>query len=157
MAQPIPGGYHTVTAAIIVKDALKAIEFYKKALGAKDKVLMPGPDGKGIMHAEILIGDSPFMLGEESPQCPSRSAETIGECPVTFFLYVKDVDASFKQAVAAGATVFMPVQDMFWGDRVCQVKDPFGYSWMIATHTRDLTPDEIAKGAQEFAKTAGKQ
>jgi PhnB protein len=156
MVKAIPDGYHTLTPAIIVKDARKAIEFYKKALGAREKFVMPGPDGKGVMHAEILIGDSPFMLGEESPHCPSKSAETLGSCPVTFCLYVKDADASFRQAVVAGATVVMPVQEMFWGDRSGSLKDPFGYTWMICTHTRDLSPEEIARGAKEFAMAAAK-
>jgi len=156
MIKAIPEGYHTLTPAITVKDARKAIDFYKKALGADEKFVMPSLDGKGIMHAEILIGDSPFMLGEESPQCSSKSAETLGNSPVTFFLYVKDADASFQQAVAAGATVVMSVEDMFWGDRCGTVKDPFGYSWMIATHTRDLSKEEIAQGAAEFARTADK-
>jgi uncharacterized glyoxalase superfamily protein PhnB len=151
MIKAIPEGYHTLTPAIVVKDARRAIDFYKKALGAKEKFVMPGPDGKGVMHAEILIGDSPIMLGEESPQCPSKSAETLGASPVTFFLYVRDSDAAFKQAVDAGATVVSPVEDMFWGDRCGNVKDPFGYTWMIGTHTRDLSKEEIAQGAKEFA------
>ena len=156
MIKAIPEGYHTLTPSIIVKNARTAIDFYKRALGAKEKFVMPGPDGKGIMHAEILIGDSPFMLGEESPQCPMKSAETLGSCPVTFCLYVKDVDASFQQAVDAGATVLMPVEDMFWGDRSGNVKDPFGYTWMIMTHKRDLSKEEIAEGAREFAMSATK-
>ena len=151
MIKAIPDGYHTLTPALVFKDARKAIDFYKRALGAREKMVMPGPDGKGIMHAELLIGDSPFMLGEESPHCPSKSAETLGESPVTFLVYVKDVDAAFDQAVAAGATVTQPVQEMFWGDRAGNVKDPFGYTWMIATHTRDLSKEEIAQGAREFA------
>ena len=156
MIKAIPEGYHTLTPSIIVKDARKAIEFYKRALNAREKFVMAGPEGKGIMHAEILIGDSPFMLGEESAQCSSKSAETLGSCPVTFCLYVKDSDASFQQAVDAGAIVVMPVEDMFWGDRSGSVKDPFGYNWMIMTHKRDLSKEEIAQGAREFAMSAAK-
>ncbi|MDF3054302.1 MAG: PhnB domain protein [Gammaproteobacteria bacterium] len=152
MIKAIPEGYHTITSAITVKDARKAIDFYKKAFNAEEKFVMPGIDGKGIMHAEILIGNSFFMLGEESPHCSSKSAETLGDSPVTFFLYVKDVDTSFQQAVAAGASVVMAVEDMFWGDRCGTVKDPFGYSWMIATHTRDLSEEEITRGAVEFVQ-----
>ena len=154
MIKAIPEGYHSLTPSLIVKDARQAIDFYKKALGAKEKMVMPNPTGKGIMHAEILIGDSPLMLGEESPQCPSRSAETLGESPVTFLVYVRDVDTAFQQAVDAGATVVRPVEEMFWGDRAGNVKDPFGYIWMLATHTRDLTPAEIDRGAKEFAMAA---
>ena len=156
MIKAIPEGYHSLTPTIVVKDARKAIDFYKRALGAKEKSVMPGPDGKGVMHAEILIGDSPFMLGEESPHCPSKSAETLGDSPVTFYLYVRDVDATFQQAVAAGANVTHPVEEMFWGDRTGNVKDPFGYTWMIATHTRDLSREEIAQGAREFALAGAK-
>jgi PhnB protein len=112
---------------------------------------MPGPDGKGVMAAQIIIGDSTIMFGEERPDCPSKSAESLGDSPVSFYLYVKDADAAYQQAVAAGATATMPVQDMFWGDRCGGVKDPFGYSWMIATHTRDLSMPEIAKGAEAMA------
>ena len=156
MIKAIPEGYHTLTPSIIVKDARRAIDFYKRALGAKEKMVMPSPDGKGIMHAEIVIGDSPIMLGEESPQCSAKSAETLGSSPVTFFLYVRDADASFAQAVSTGATVTMPVEDMFWGDRCGNLKDPFGYNWMIATHTRDVSKEEIAKGAAEFAMAAAR-
>ena len=149
--KPIPEGYHTLTPSFTFKDSQKAIEFYKKAFGAKVLDLMPNLSGSGTMHAAIQIGNSILMMGDEmpSPNC-GKSAETIGSSPISLYLYVENVDAAFKQAVAAGAREVMPVMDMFWGDRAGNLKDPFGYSWMIATHTRDLTQDEIKKGAETF-------
>jgi uncharacterized glyoxalase superfamily protein PhnB len=156
MTKAIPEGYHSITPTFMFKDARKAIEFYKNAFGAKEHYAMPGPDGKGVMHAEISVGDSIIMMGEENPQQPYRSAETVGESPISFYYYVENVDRAFSRAVEAGAEAIMPVQEMFWGDRMGTVCDPFGYNWMIATHTRDLTPEEIHEGAKaEFAK-AGK-
>ena len=148
MAQPIPEGYQSVTPSLTFKDSKKALEFYKKAFSAKVLDFFPNPSGQGIMHATMQIGNSIIMMGDEMPQC--QSAETLGSSPVSLYVYVPDPDATFKQAVAAGATVVMPVAEMFWGDRAGNVKDPFGYSWMIATHTRDLTNDEIKKGAEAF-------
>ena len=150
MTKPIPDGYHSVTPTFVFKDSRQAIAFYQQAFGAKEHFTMPGPDGKGVMHAEIKIGDSAIMLSDENPQMCSKSAESLGASPIGFFLYVEDVDAAFPKAVAAGATVQMPVQDMFWGDRAGSVKDPFGYSWMLATHKQDLTPEQIAKNAEAF-------
>ncbi|HBG18430.1 MAG: glyoxalase [Desulfobacterales bacterium GWB2_56_26] len=147
MTQPIPEGYQTLTPMFVYKDARKAIEFYKKAFGAEERCVMPGPDGKGVMHAEIKIGSSIVMMGEENPQYPCQSAETLGDSPVSFYVYVNDVDKAFETAVKAGAEVRMPVSDMFWGDRMGTVQDPFGYSWSFATHVKDLTPEEIEKGA----------
>ena len=146
----IPEGYHSVTPAIVLKDSKKAIEFYEKAFGAKQHLVMPGPGGKGVMHAELRIGNSPVMLSDEHPGQPCRSAETLGESPVAFYVYVENVDSFFQKAVAAGAKPQMAVQEAFWGDRMGSVKDPFGYTWTLATHTRDLTPEQIAKGAEEF-------
>jgi PhnB protein len=118
---------------------------------------MPGPDNKGVMHAEILIGDSIIMMGEESPNDPCKSAETAGGSPVSMYLYVEDVDKAFQRALDAGAVSRMPVQEMFWGDRFGAVQDPFGYSWSLATHTRDLTDQEIQEGAKAmFAAMAKK-
>jgi uncharacterized glyoxalase superfamily protein PhnB len=141
----------------VLKDARKAVEFYKKALGAEELMVLPGPDGKGVMHAEIRIGNSIVMMGEECPGAPCKSAETMGGSPVSFYIYVESVDQAFKVAVAAGAEVEMPVQEMFWGDRMGSVRDPFGYSWSLATHTRDLTPEEISKGAQEAFAQMGQK
>ena len=148
MAKPIPEGYHVVTPSFTFKDSQKAIEFYKKAFGAKVLDLFLSPTGRGIMHATIQIGDSILMMGDENPGC--KSAETLGGSPIALCVYVPNADAVFNQAVAAGAAVTMPVADMFWGDRAGHVKDPFGYSWMIATHTRDLTDEQISKGAADF-------
>jgi uncharacterized glyoxalase superfamily protein PhnB len=156
--KPIPEGYHTVTPTFTFKDSRKALDFYKKALGAVETFVMPGPGGKGVMHASMKIGNSNIMMGDESREMPCRSAQTLGGSPVSFYLYVEDADAAFKKAVTAGASVLMPLQDAFWGDRTGTVKDPFGHSWTFATHTRDLTPDQIAKGAEEaMAQHAGKK
>jgi uncharacterized glyoxalase superfamily protein PhnB len=157
MANNIPEGFRSITPMLVLKDARKAVEFYKKALGAEELMVMPGPDGKGVMHAEIRIGNSIVMMGEECPGAPCKSAETMGGSPVSFYLYVENVDEAFKVAVAAGAEVEMPVQEMFWGDRMGSVRDPFGYSWSLATHTRDLTPEEISKGAQEAFAQMGQK
>ena len=154
MPQAIPQGYHSVTPSLTLKNTQKAIDFYKKALNAKVIDTFANPmSGSGIMHAVIQVGDSYIMMGDEMSKCPS--AETLGACPVTLFLYVPDVDAAFKQAVGAGATAEMPVDDMFWGDRAGSFKDPFGYSWMIATHKKDLSKDEIRKNAQTFFAKMG--
>lgn len=157
MTKTIPEGFHSVTPMIMFKDARKAMEFYKRAFGAEELFAMPGPDGKGVMHAELRIGDSIIMMGEENPQQPCKSAEAMGGSPVSFYIYQENVDEAFGTALAAGAEARMPVQEMFWGDRVGTVQDPFGYSWSLATHTRDLTPQEIQQGAQAaFARMGEK-
>jgi PhnB protein len=148
MAKAIPDGYRSVTPSLTFKDTQKALDFYQKAFGAKVLDLFPNPAGKGIMHAVMQVGDSFVMMGDEMPQC--RSAESIGESAVSLFLYVPNVDEVFRQAVAAGAAVTMPVAEMFWGDRCGNVRDPFGYSWMIATHTRDLSKEEVRRGGEAF-------
>lgn len=148
MTKPVPEGYRAITPSLTFKDSQKAIEFYKKAFGAKVLDFFPNLNGHGIMHATMQIGDSIVMMGDENPGC--KSAETLGGSPVSLCVYVSNADTVFKQAVAAGGTVVMPVADMFWGDRAGNIKDPYGYSWMIATHTRDLTNDEIRKGAEAF-------
>jgi PhnB protein len=153
MTQPCPKGYHTVTPSLMFKDTRKAIEFYKKAFGAQEKGLVLGSGG-GVAHAEIFIGNSILMMGDEMPAMPSKSAETYGHSPVAFYLYFDDCDAAFKQAVAAGAKVIMPLQDMFWGDRLGVVQDPFGYAWNVATHKKDPTPEEIKKGAESMFAAA---
>jgi len=150
MTKAIPEEFHTVTPMFMFKDARKAIEFYKRAFGAQELFAMPGPDGKGVMHAELRIGSSIIMMGEENPQEHCKSAETIGGSPVSFYLYLENVDEAFRIALEAGAEVRMPVEDMFWGDRAGTVQDPFGYSWTLATHIKDLTPEEIQQGAHAF-------
>ncbi len=151
MAKSIPEGYHTVTPSFTFKDSKKAIEFYKKAFSAKVLDVLPALDGRGTMHATIQIGNSIVMMGDEmpNPNC-SKSAESLGASPISFYIYVPNVDAAFKQAIAAGAVETMPVADMFWGDRCGSLKDPFGYSWMIGTHVQDLTQEQISKGADAF-------
>jgi uncharacterized glyoxalase superfamily protein PhnB len=152
-ATPIPSGYRNVTPYIVCRNASSAIDFYKRAFGAKEKARMPGPGGK-VMHAEIKIGDSMIMLSDEMPEFGALSPETIGGSPQSVFLYVKNVDAVADKAVAAGATVVMPVADMFWGDRYGKFKDPYGHQWQIATHKEDLTAKEMAK-RQQAAMTQG--
>lgn len=157
MTKARPEGYQSVTPMLVLKDARKAIEFYKRAFGAVERYVMPGPDGKGVMHAEIMIGDSIIMMGEESPNEPCKSAETMGGSPVSFYIYLEDVDKAFQKALDAGCVIKMPVQDMFWGDRFGSLNDPFGYNWGLATHTRDLTDQEIQEGARAmFAKMTQK-
>ncbi|MCC5014469.1 MULTISPECIES: VOC family protein [unclassified Legionella] len=159
MTQAVPEGFHTVTPTLTFKDSQKAIEFYKKAFNAQIVDLFPNPDGKGIMHATIKIGNSIIMMGDEmngGENC-AKSAETLGNSPVGLFLYVTNVDEFFKQAVIAGGKETMPVTDMFWGDRAGHLKDPFGYSWMIATHKEDLTQHEIGKRAEAFFASMAKK
>jgi len=157
MAKAIPEGFQSVTPYITVRDARKAIEFYKRAFGAVVRFAMPGPGGEGVMHAELLIGDSIIMMGVENPNEPCKSAQTMGGSPVSFYLYHENADEAFRSALAAGAEMKMPVQDMFWGDRVGTVQDPFGYQWSLATHTKELTPQEIEEGARAwFARMAKK-
>jgi PhnB protein len=143
-AKPIPDGYHSVTPYLIVKGAAAAIDFYKLAFGATELMRLPGPDGK-VGHAEIRIGDSPVMLADEHPEVGAVSPQTLGGSPVHMLIYVEDVDARFAQAIAAGAKELRPVKDQFYGDRSGTLKDPFGHMWTIATHTEDVTHEEMQK------------
>jgi PhnB protein len=147
----IPDGYHTVTPYLIIRGAAEAIDFYKRALGATETMRMAGPDGK-VMHAEIQIGDSRIMLADEMPQMGFRSPAALGGAGASILLYVNDVDAAADQAIAAGVKVLRPVQDQFYGDRSGTFADPFGHVWTIATHTEDLTPEEINRRAQAMFK-----
>ena len=146
----IPEGYHSINPHLIVRNAAQAIEFYKKAFGAEERFRMQGPDGKSIMHAELKIGDSIFMLAEESVEMKCHSPESIGGSPVSMYVYVRDVDAIFNQAVSAGATEMNPVKDQFYGDRSGYLRDPFGHLWSIATHKKDLSPEELRKAGETF-------
>ena len=157
MVQPIPNGYHSVTPSFTLKDCQKAIDFYKNAFHAKVLDVFPNPMGKGIMHAVIQIGNSLIMMGDETPGMSAKSAETLGASPISLYIYVPNVDEAFKQAVNAGAIAIMPVADMFWGDRAGTLKDPFGHTWMIATHTQDLTQDQMKKGAEAFFSKVAKK
>jgi PhnB protein len=148
---PIPAGYHTATPYLVCRGAADAILFYKRAFGAKERMRMPGPDGR-VMHAEIQIGDSVVMLGDEMPEMGAVAPPSLGGTATGVFLYVTNVDKVFAQAVGAGATAEMPPADMFWGDRYCKLVDPFGHRWSIATHIEDLTPKEMARrGAEAMA------
>lgn len=152
----VPKGYHSVTPGLAIRDAAQAIDFYKKALGAKEKFRMPGPDGK-IMHADIMIGDSHIMLGEENVQMNHLSPLSLNGSPVGLYVYVRNVDKVFDQAVKAGASATMPVMDQFWGDRAGMITDPFGHKWWIATHKRNPSPKEIKKAMEEMAAQQAKQ
>ena len=147
MTKPIPDGYHTLTPYLAVEDAAKAIDFYKQAFGATELMRMDAPGGK-IGHAELKIGDSLVMISDPFPQSTVRPPVEVGGSTASIFMYVEDVDAAVKQAVDAGATVTMEVEDMFWGDRFGSVSDPFGHTWSIATHVEDLSPEEIAERGQ---------
>lgn len=147
-AKPIPDGYHSLTPYLTVRDAARAIEFYKQAFGATERGVMKGPDGK-VMHAELMIGDSIVMLADEYPDMGVVSPQTVGGSGSGLHIYVENVDSSFERAVKAGANVEMPVADMFWGDRYGKLKDPFGHRWSIATHTADLSMEEMDKGMKE--------
>ena len=145
----IPQGYHTVTPSLTVRGAEQALDFYRKAFNAEETLRMPGPDGK-IMHAEFRIGDSVIMLGEEMPEAGGKSPQALGGSPVSFFIYLENVDDAWQRALNAGAKQVMPLADMFWGDRAGCVDDPFGHHWWLAQHIADLTLDEIKKGQEEF-------
>lgn len=150
MINPIPDGFHSATICLTLKDSVAAIEFYKKALDAQELFRMPGPDGKTTMHAEIKIGDSIIMLNDEFPKMNCLSPQSVGGASAGVYLYVPSVDATFKKASDSGAKVMMPPADMFWGDRMASFEDPFGHRWTIATHVKDLTPEQIAEAAKSM-------
>lgn len=145
---PIPPGMTAITPHLVCRGAADAIAFYVKAFGAIERARLPAPDGK-LMHALITIGDAPLMLVDEFPDYGCLGPLALKGSPVTIHLYVTDVDATVARAVEAGAKVTMPVADMFWGDRYGQLEDPFGHRWSVATHTRDLSPEEIAAAAAQ--------
>jgi uncharacterized glyoxalase superfamily protein PhnB len=154
-AKPIPDGFNSVSAYLVVRDAQQALEFYGKAFGAEQGDVMKTPDGSGIMHAEVRIGNSTVMLTAENPQWNARSAETLGGSPVSLHVYVSDADKLFQRALDAGCQVTAPLMDAFWGDRYGKVKDPFGIEWGIATHKEDLSPEEVGKRAAEWFASMG--
>ena len=147
--KPIPDGYHSITPYLIISGASEALDFYKKAFGATELMRMADPQTNKIGHAEIKIGDSPVMLADEHPQMGYRSPKALGGTPVSLMVYVADVDAVAKQAVAAGAKELRPVQDQFYGDRSGSFEDPFGHVWTISTHKEDIAPDEMKRRAEE--------
>lgn len=148
--KPIPEGYHSITPYLIINGAADAIEFYKKAFGATELFRMPQPDGK-IAHAEIKIGDSPIMLSDEHPDMGFRGPQSLGGSPISILLYVEDVDTVFNRAIEAGGKVDRAVEDKFYGDRSGSLTDPFGHVWHIATHTEDVSPEEMEKRAAAAA------
>ncbi|HEV2712454.1 MAG TPA: VOC family protein [Gaiellaceae bacterium] len=153
MPQPVPEGYHTLTPYLAVEDATAAIEFYRRAFGAKERLRMPAPDGR-IAHVELEIGDSVLMLSDPFPQSTAKPPKELGATSAAIFTYVDNVDELTKQAVDAGATLVSAPEDQFWGDRFASVQDPFGHSWQIATHVEDVSPEELEKRSAEWAATA---
>ncbi len=152
---PIPEGAHTVTASMTHTDCARAIDFYKRALGAEELMRMPSPDGKRVWHAEIRVGDSIMFLADEMPNMPSKAPSADRPSPVAFWVWVADCDAAHRRAVESGARSTAAPTEMFWGDRTGGIADPFGYSWTFATHVKDLTREEMARGADEFARKMG--
>jgi uncharacterized glyoxalase superfamily protein PhnB len=144
---------HTLTPNLVIRDCARAIEFYKRALGAQEVARMPAPDGTRIWHAELRIGDSMVFMNDEIPGMGRPAPTPEDPVPVTMWLYVQDCDAAFRQAVQAGAKETMKPADMFWGDRCAGVADPYGYLWSFATHQKDLTEDEMRRAGEEFARS----
>jgi PhnB protein len=151
MPNPIPEGYRTITPYLRMKGAADAIAFYKKVFGAEEVMRMPGPTG-AIMHAEMRIGDSMLMLSDEFKDWGTVGPQTLGGTSVGLHLYVADVDALFKRATDAGCQPMMPPTNMFWGDRMAKLKDPFGHEWAMATHVEDVPPSEMGKRAEAAMK-----
>jgi len=157
IAKPVPEGFHTVTPSLVLRDAAKAIEFYKKALGAQEIIRMSGPDGK-IMHAELRIGDSVVFLSDENPHVSNlKSPQSLGGCSSALNVFVPNVDELFKQAIAAGGKESAAVAGQFWGDRYGSFIDPFGQSWGVATHKEDLSPQQLQERAQDFFSSQTKR
>jgi PhnB protein len=153
-AKAIPSGHRTVTPYLAIKNAAKAVEFYKNAFGATESYKLMMPDGR-LGHAEIRLGDSMIMLADEFPEYGGKAPATLGGSPVSIHLYVEDVDAFFRKALAAGAKELKPVMDQFYGDRSGQLEDPFGHLWWVATHKEDISSEEMQKRVQ--AMFAGKK
>lgn len=147
-AKPIPEGYHTTNVFLAVDDAAGAIDFYKRAFGAKERSRMNSRDSR-ITHAELELGDSVIMLSDPFPQSRGKPPKELGGTTVGIYLYVEDVDSVVQDAIDAGATVTMPVDDMFWGDRFGEVLDPFGHLWQVATRKEEVEPEELARRAEE--------
>jgi PhnB protein len=153
MARAVTQGiddFHTITPHLVVRDAAKAINFYTRAFGAAELYRNLGPDGKSIMHAELMLGDSRFLLHDEFPEQDLMSPLAYSGTGITLHLYVPDVDAVFTSALENGAQELMPVQDCFWGDRYGILKDPFGHRWSVATRLKDLSPNALRQKAGEF-------
>jgi len=151
--KPIPEGYHSITPYLVIRNATQAIEFYKRAFGAKELLRIPAP-GNTIGHAEIKIGNSPLMLADPCSSMESKSPEDLGGSPVSILLYVEDVDSVYQRAISAGAEQVKEVKDQFYGDRCGSLRDPFGHVWHIATHKEDVYAQEMQKRAKECFSTA---
>src|SRR5271154_1298112 len=145
--RPIPEGYHAITPYLALRDAARAIEFYKKAFGATELMRIAAPGGR-VGHAELKIGDSIIMLSDEHPEMGARAPQTVGGSPVGLMLYVENVDAVADRAVTAGAKLTHPVEDKFYGDRSGTLTDPFGHVWHVSTHKEDVPPDELRRRAE---------
>lgn len=143
--KPIPDGYHSVQPYLILKNTAAAIDFYKKAFNAKERLRME-KEGR-IGHAELEIGDSVVMMADENPEIDARSPEHYGGSPVSLMVYVNDCDAVYKRALSTGATSEREPRDEFYGDRMAGIKDPFGYRWYIATHIKDVSVEEMQQHA----------
>jgi uncharacterized glyoxalase superfamily protein PhnB len=151
MAKPIPEGLHSITPNLVVDGASEAIEFYKRAFGAEELMRAPDPTGKKVWHANLRIGDSCFFVNDTAPEMGATAT------PSSLWIYAPDVDAVFARATKAGGKPAMPPQDMFWGDRMATVIDKWGNRWNLATHIKDLTPDELKKAQDAFLAEAAKQ
>ena len=151
MVSPIPAGYHSVTPYLMVRDAARALAFYREAFDARELMRFEGPPGR-IAHAEVMIGDSHVMLADENPKDGFVGPQTLGGSGMSLMLYVPDVDATYARAVAAGATARRPVADQFYGDRVGTLADPFGHVWTIATHVEDVSVDEAKRRMNALSK-----
>jgi uncharacterized glyoxalase superfamily protein PhnB len=154
---PIPKGIHTLTPNLVLRDCTKAIDFYKRALGAQEVSRMPAPDGKHIWHAELRIGDSTVFMNDEMPGMGRPAPTPDAPVPVTMWLYVPDCDEAFRRATSGGAKSTMEPADMFWGDRCASVADPFGYLWSFATRQKELTTEEMRRAGEEFARKMQQQ
>ncbi len=151
--KPVLEGYEAPTPYLIVRGAAQAIDYYKKAFGAKEVMRMPGPDGK-IGHADLVVAGGHIMLADESPEMGHRAPASLGGSPVSFVLYVDNVDEVVKRATAAGGKLQRPVEDQFYGDRMGSVSDPFGHIWHVTTHIEDVSTEEMTRRAAERAKSA---
>jgi PhnB protein len=155
--QPIPEGFHTVTAYLTVPNSVEALAFYEKAFGAKQIMRMPGPDGQSTMHAEMKIGDSIIMLADENPQFGTKSPQTLGGSAGSLHLYVENVDSFVDRAVKAGCQLLYPLMNAFWGDRMGKLVDKFGHTWSVATHIEDVPPEEMDRRAAEWSQQFSQQ
>ena len=151
MVKPIPDDYPRVTPYLFIDGASAAIDFYCSVLGARERMRMPGPDGT-VFHAEIEVGDSMIMLGEQNPDMDVRGPRAIGGTPMMLHVYVEDADRVFEQAIGAGAKALRPVEDQFYGDRSGQFEDPFGHRWSVASHVEDVSPEEMGRRMAEMAQ-----